>query len=214
MILTPYTHISVLVDRSGSMRGLEKDMIGGLKSFFKEQAQIEGICKVDYAQFDSVYEEVFTDTLVASAKPVLEPRGMTALHDALGKNITNLKAKFKAMPKEDRPDNVIVIVVTDGGENASREFSGAQVKELVKKSRKKNDWQFVFLGANQDAVTTGGNLGFARGASMTFDTNNTTTTLASASAYTTNYRVAGASAFTDADRVSAMAGENGTTSSP
>lgn len=210
MILTPYTHISVIVDRSGSMRGLEKDMIGGLKSFFKDQAKIEGICKVDYAQFDTEYEEVFTDTLVASAKPVLEPRGFTALHDALGKNITNLKAKFKAMPKEERPDNVIVIVVTDGGENSSREFNAAQVKALVEKRRKKDDWQFVFLGANQDAVTNGTSLGFARGSSMTFDTHNTTTTLSAASAYTTNYRMAGAASFTDEDRVSAMAGAEAT----
>jgi hypothetical protein len=204
MILTPYTHISVIVDRSGSMAGLEKDMIGGLKEFFRDQAKIEGICKVDYAQFDTEYEEVFTDTLVASAKPVLEPRGMTALHDALGKNITNLKTKFKALPKNERPDNVIVIVVTDGGENSSREFSGAQVKELVEKRRKKDDWQFVFLGANQDAVTTGGNLGFSRKSSMTYDTANTASALRSVSTYAADYRMAGAAAFTDSDREEAL----------
>lgn len=202
-----YTHLSVISDRSGSMSGLEKDMIGGLQNFFDEQSRVEGVCLVDYAQFDSVYESVFQDRLVASAVPVLEPRGSTALLDAIGRNINDLSTKIKALPKHARPKNVIVIVVTDGYENSSKEFTKPQIKALVE-AKTEEGWDFVFLGANMDAVDEGRSFGFSGGSSLTYSTDNIATTASTLSGYVTRSRTYGAAAanFTDEDRKAATDG--------
>lgn len=202
-----YTHISVLVDRSGSMGPVRDDMIGGLTKFFADQAEVKGKCLVDYSQFDDQYEEVFEDTLVASAVPVLEPRGMTALLDALGRKITSLDAKLSAMSDKKRPGKVMVIIVTDGFENASREYSTERIKEMIEHQSKIHDWEFVFLGANIDAVATAKTYGIKPASAIRFDTRNTSATMDSLNTYSASYRMAGSAAFTDEDRVAAMAQE-------
>lgn len=207
-----YTHLSVIVDRSGSMRGLEKDMIGGLKEFFKSQAKLDGVCLVDYATFDTLYEKAFSNRLVASAKPVLEPRGGTALLDALGRNINELSAKFKELPKYARPSKVIVIVVTDGYENSSKEFTKSQIKKLIEKKSKK--WEFVFLGANMDAVAEARTMGFNPGSSLTYSTDNIVAASATMDSYVTrsrHSRTVGATSFTDEEREKNAEGTTGKT---
>jgi hypothetical protein len=184
------------------MMGLEKDMIGGLKEFFNKQSELDGVCLVDYATFDTVYEKEFSDRLVASAVPVLKPRGGTALLDAIGRNINELDAKFKALPKYARPGKVIVIVVTDGYENSSKEFTKPQIKALVEKKSKK--WEFVFLGANMDAVSEGTSFGFSAGSSLTYDTNLIGATASTLSGYVTRSRTVGSASFTDEDRESTV----------
>lgn len=201
-----YTHIATVVDRSGSMSGMKNDMIGGLNSYFEEQAKLDGKCLVDYTQFDTEYEVVFTDTPAADAKAVLQPRGGTALLDAIGKTIVTLGEKFDKMDEADKPGNVTIVVVTDGYENSSQDWDADEVKALVEAQTEKYNWQFVFLGANMDAVAVAGNYGFAAGNTITYDKANVGNTYSSLNTHTTVTRSAGAAAaaFTDEDRENAV----------
>lgn len=199
-----YTHIAAVVDRSGSMSVVKDDMIGGLNAFFEDQAQLTGKCLVDYIQFDTKFERVFADVRVGAARAVLEPRGGTALLDAVARTIVELGEKLDAMPEADRPGKVLVIIVTDGFENSSREWTYASVKELVDKQTNEFSWDFVFLGANIDAVQVGGMFGVHADKAMTFDVTKTGQTMSALSSYTTSYRSSGAAKFTDKDRSEAL----------
>lgn len=203
-----YTHILAIVDRSGSMGigGVDREMANALNVFFKEQAKLDGVCLVDYVQFDTEYEKVFEDTLVSEAKAVISPRGGTALVDAIGLGTVELGDKLASLPEHTRPGRVMVVVVTDGMENCSIEYTAEQVRELVSTQQDKYDWDYVFLGANIDAVSTGQAFGFKGSKSMTFDTANAGATMDSLNAYTTAYRGAGgaAAAFSDEDRKNAL----------
>lgn len=161
------TALLLVIDRSGSMRGIRDDMIGGLRGMLDAQAALPGRATVDIVVFDTEVELQCSMVDIAEASIQLEPRGSTALHDALGHSITGFGAALDALPQALRPDVVQVIVVTDGHENASRRYSAARVRELVAE-KKAADWDFVFLGAGQDAVLTGTRLGFDAGSSMTF----------------------------------------------
>ena len=199
-----HTHLSVLVDRSGSMASIRDDMLGGLSSLFADQAEQDGKCTVDYAQFDTKYERVFENTLVASAKPVLEPRGGTALLDGLGRSISELKTKLENLPENFSPDKIIFVVVTDGHENSSREFNAASVKKLVEANTEAG-WEFVFLGANMDAVEVAQQYGFAKGSTLTYSTANVGATSAHLSEYVTRSRSGVLNnAFTEAEREDAV----------
>lgn len=195
-----YTHIAVVLDRSGSMSACEKDMRNGLDAFFKSQAKLPGKCLVDFAQFDTVYETVYTDREISEAKTVLHPRGLTALVDAIGHTITNLGEKLKAMAEDDRPGTVIVVVVTDGGENASKEWTAERVKELIEQQTNQWNWNFTFLGANIDAVKTGQRFGFSPDQSLTYDTGNIGAMSASLNSYTTQTRSGVKGGYTEEDR--------------
>jgi hypothetical protein len=202
-----YTHILAIVDRSGSMswNNTDKEMTAALNSFFKEQAKLDGKCLVDYVQFDTEYEKVYSDRPVGEAEAFINPRWGTALVDAIGRGTVELGRKLKALPEAHRPGKVQVVVVTDGGENSSHEYTADKVREMVTEQRDKYDWDYVFLGANIDAVETGAMYGFAQGSSMTFDTRNTGATISSLNSYTTGYRTKGAAAFSDEDRKNAVA---------
>lgn len=201
-----YTHILAIVDRSGSMswNNTHIEMMNALNAFFEEQAKLEGKCLVDYVQFDGSYEKVFEDIPVADAKAVIEPRGSTALVDAIGRGTVQLGVKLDALPEVHRPGTVLVVVVTDGGENASTEWTADKVRAIVKEQQDKYNWDYVFLGANMDAVSTGNLYGFQADKSMTYDVHNTQATIGSLSAYTTNLRNTGVSSFTDEDRKNAV----------
>lgn len=199
-----YTHIATVVDRSGSMSAVKSDMIGGLNEFFKSQKELPGKCLVDYAQFDTEYELVFEDRPVAKAKAVLVPRGGTALLDAVGKTVVSLGEKLAGMDEQDRPGKVLVVIVTDGYENSSRDWTYESVKEVVEKQTNEFSWEFVFLGANIDAVKVGGMFGVAAGSSLTFDTTKTGLTMDVLAGYTTAYRNAGKAEFSDEDRDKAL----------
>lgn len=209
-----YTHILAIVDRSGSMGygGADKEMTNALNIFFKEQAKIEGKCLVDYVQFDTEYEKVYDDRHIVEAEAVIEPRGGTALVDAIGRGTKDLGRKLAKLREVDRPGTVIVVVVTDGGENSSREFSAEQVKAMVEEQQGKWNWDYVFLGANIDAVATGGLYGFAAGKSMNFNIHNADAVYATSAAL--NSYTVGARGpqgpkgveFTEEDRKKAMQG--------
>ena len=167
-----FTAIKVVVDRSGSMTYICDDAMGALSEFIKEQATVPGAATIALSQFDETYEDVYTSVDIKEAPQyVLRPRGATALNDAIGKSIYDFGIELESMPEHKRPGNVIVVIITDGQENASHEYSTAAVKALVETQKNKYNWNFLFLAANQDAVLTGATYGFGVNQSVTFNTN-------------------------------------------
>jgi Mg-chelatase subunit ChlD len=163
------TLLVLVVDRSGSMESIREDMEGGIKTLLKEQAKEKGTCLVTLAQFDDTYEVVVQEVPAGKVGPYrLVPRGSTALLDAIGRTISDVRSRIEAADASERPDHVVFAVVTDGFENASREWSRLQVMDSVK-ARVGEGWNFTFLGANQDAIQEGGGMGVAAESSLSFD---------------------------------------------
>lgn len=163
-----YTALLLVIDRSGSMESIRDDMVGGLNTMLAEQMAEPGLLTVDVITFD---DKVELQCSLANPKNVvitLEPRGSTALFDAVGQAVNGFAQVLAALPEHARPETVQVIVVTDGQENASHEYRADAVRDLVTRQKEEFNWDFVFLGANQDAVLSGESLGFDRGSSMTF----------------------------------------------
>ena len=158
------TDITFIIDRSGSMGSCRSDAEGGINEFIRKQREMDGKANLTIIQFDTDYEIVCNGKDINEvADYVLSPRGCTALLDAVGTGIVQAKERIKAMNKKDRPGLVIVVIVTDGHENASKEYTLEQVKQLIEK-RKSKDWQFTFLGASDDAFDQAGGIGIARDA--------------------------------------------------
>jgi uncharacterized protein YegL len=197
-----YTAIAVVVDRSGSMITMQKDAEGGLNSFIKEQKKEPGKATLRIDQFDTVYENVIKSTPIKDVKKYfLTPRGGTALLDAIGKTVTDFGAELAALPEDERPGNVIVVVVTDGGENSSKEWTAEGVKALISKQESEFSWNFIFLAANQDAITVGAQYGFSSGTSMTYDAASVGSTYSTLSANVSRSRATGIlDSFTDEQR--------------
>jgi len=155
-----HTEVIIVMDRSGSMEAIKSDMEGGLDQFFADQKKEPGRCTVTLTQFDDRYEVVYSGKdLKDVPKAALEPRGMTALLDAVGKTINEVGDRLAKTKEKDRPGRVIFLIVTDGCENASHEFSHAQVKKMIEEQTSKYNWLFVYLGANQDAFAEANKLG-------------------------------------------------------
>ena len=163
-----YTAMLLVIDRSGSMAGIRNDMVGGLTAMLADQAAEPGLLTVDIVTFDT---EIELQCSLADPRDVtitLDPRGATSLFDAIGQSVTAFGRVLAALPEHARPETVQVVVVTDGEENSSREFGLDAVRALVTRQKEQFNWDFVFLGANQDAVFSGQRLGFDAGSSMTF----------------------------------------------
>ena len=163
-VRTDYTAIALIVDRSGSMESVAEDTKGGIKQFITAQKQNEGKSSFTLVQFDHEYQVLnnFSDLNQvdenAFAKQY-EPRGSTALLDAIGRTVIEMSQKIEKMKPSDRPAHVIVAIVTDGQENASREFTVAKIKKLIEEKQARG-WDFVFLGADLNAITVAQNYGF------------------------------------------------------
>jgi Mg-chelatase subunit ChlD len=170
-----YTHISFVLDRSGSMESVKSDTIGGFNSFLKDQQKESGACSLSMIQFDNEYEELHNFKAVKDVAELTDkvyvPRAMTALLDAMGRMIVSTGNALEKIKEEDRPEKVIFVVLTDGMENASKEFTHAKVMEMIKHQEEKYAWKFIYLGANQDAIQVGATMGFAAGNSMSFAAN-------------------------------------------
>lgn len=168
-----YDHIEMLLDRSGSMETIKADMEGGIRSFIEEQRAVPGRhATFALRQFDTEYETAIPPTPienVVTRRIVLEPRGGTALWDAMGRSITECGQWLAAMPDDERPETVTMVIVTDGAENSSREWALPAVNKLVGDQQDQWHWMFLYLGANQDAVLVGQGLGIAAGNSVTYD---------------------------------------------
>jgi hypothetical protein len=189
-----YTHLAVLLDRSGSMHAIKSDTEGGFAAFLEEQRSVPGRCDVTLAQFDDVYEEVYTARPLASVPRLnLQPRGTTALLDAIGRLVRTTGERLAAMPEDQRPGSVLVVIMTDGLENASAEYTPPAVRALIDEQTRTYGWTFVYLGANQDAIAVGEGLGVSRGMAMTYGGEGTISALKATSANLTAYRAAMAS---------------------
>ncbi len=202
-----YTALMMIIDRSGSMGIIADDAEGAVNVFVQQQAEQPGKCTLRVAQFDHEYELVHESTPIADV-PVykLIPRGNTALYDAIGRGIVEFGAELEAMDEDERPGKVLVVVQTDGQENSSYEWNSLRVNELITRQRETFSWDFLFLGANQDAIKTGGAMGFATGSSLTFGATaqGVRSANATASTYASTYRSTGSAVISDDDRSSAV----------
>lgn len=165
-----YTAMLLVVDRSGSMTAIRDDMEGGIATLLETQAGEPGLLTVDVVTFDNQIEAPFVMADPRDIRVIIEPRGSTALYDAMGMGISTFARNLDNLPTHAQPQHVQVIVVTDGHENASREYSADVVKGLVTEKTTAG-WDFVFLGADQDAVLEGQRLGFASESSLSFRRN-------------------------------------------
>jgi hypothetical protein len=201
-----YTAIAVLMDRSGSMMSIKDEAEGALRGFIEDQAGQPGRCTIRLAEFDNTYNTVYRSVPIASAPHyTLVPRGMTALLDAIGRLVTEFGEELAALPEPRRPGKVVVVVQTDGLENQSSEWTGQRVFDLITQQRTVYGWDFVFLGANQDAIKTGAGLGFAAGSSLTYAPTGAGAAASGPlmSRYVSSVRATGAAAFTDEERAAA-----------
>ncbi|HIU68213.1 MAG TPA: VWA domain-containing protein [Candidatus Caccomorpha excrementavium] len=157
------TELVFILDKSGSMSGLEKDTIGGYNSLMEKQRKLDGECVITTVLFDNRYELLHDRIDLRAVAPITEKEyfvgGATALLDAIGRTIHKIAAVQEHTAEEYRAEKVMFVIITDGEENASREYSAAQVKELIKRQKERYGWEFVFLGANIDAVETAGRFG-------------------------------------------------------
>ncbi|MCA0294516.1 MAG: VWA domain-containing protein [Actinobacteria bacterium] len=163
------SHIEFLLDRSGSMNSIRTDVEGGFDAFVADQKTHPGRCTVSLAQFDNEYEQVFTAIDVREVAPLhLEPRGSTAMLDAIGRSIVALGVRLAALPEAERPGTVIFAIMTDGLENSSKEFDYPAVKELITRQERDYNWQFLYMGADQDAIEVGMRIGVSADRSLTY----------------------------------------------
>jgi hypothetical protein len=157
---TNKTEIAVILDRSGSMSTIQAAMVQAFASFIAEQRAHPGLCAVSLYQFDDHYDVVYEGKPIAEVGALaLLPRGWTALYDAMGKSIVRLGERLSAMPEEQRPAAVIVIVITDGQENKSTEYTGEQVRALVGRQETTYGWRFLYLGAAASTFADASKLG-------------------------------------------------------
>ncbi|WP_156291377.1 vWA domain-containing protein [Oceanobacillus salinisoli] len=156
------TEIIFLIDRSGSMSGLEEFTIRGFNSMMKHQCQLPGKTMLTTVLFDDQYEVLWdgvdAQTVVLTEKEYYV-RGKTALLDAIGKTILDVGYRLSKTSEEQRPGNVIFVITTDGLENASQEFTYEKVRNLINHQQEKYHWEFIFLGANIDTVKEAGSIG-------------------------------------------------------
>ncbi|MBQ7653912.1 MAG: VWA domain-containing protein [Clostridia bacterium] len=157
------TELVFILDRSGSMEGLEKDTIGGFNSMIEKQKKQEGECLVSTIIFDSVSEVIHDRVKLEKIKPLTEKeyyvRGSTALIDAIGEAVDHISNIHKYSRSEDVPESTMFVITTDGYENSSRKYTSDKVKKMVERKKQKYGWEFLFIGANIDSVETAGHFG-------------------------------------------------------
>jgi len=160
------TEIVFILDRSGSMSGLESDTIGGFNSMIAKQQKEEGEAIVSTVLFDDETDVIHDRVAIGEVKKLTEEdyyvRGCTALLDAVGGAIHHIGNVHKYAREEDRPAKTLFIITTDGLENASRHYSFKDVKRLIKRQQEKYNWEFIFLGANIDAIEVAGSMGISK----------------------------------------------------
>jgi hypothetical protein len=204
-----YTHMAVILDRTGSMESIRDDTIGGFNTFLEQQQAESGKATLTLVQFDSQdpYEELYKFTPVKEISPLTRetyvPRASTPLLDAMGRGINDLEKSVTDLPDSKRPSRIVMIIITDGQENASREFRKDQIEKMIREKQEK-DWQFVFLSADLAAIDDALSTGVQAASTMSFDksTKGTRSVWESVSLRVSDYRAAKTEevTFTDEDR--------------
>ena len=169
------TEIIFILDRSGSMGGLESDTIGGFNAMLAKQKKVPGEARVTTVLFDDQYELLHHRIPLEGICPITDKeyyvRGCTALLDAIGKTIHQLVHTLKHTTEDYRPEKVIFIITTDGLENASKEYSYSKVQQMIKHQAEKYHWEFLFMGANIDAIAEASKLGIKEDRAVTYENN-------------------------------------------
>lgn len=188
-----YTHIAFVLDRSYSMNATVKDTISGFNDYLIDQKTVPGKATVTLAQFDHEYDLLNDFDPIGEVQLLTDstyvPRGGTALLDAVGVTINVVSEKISFLDEKDRPDKVIICILTDGEENRSNEFKPNELKSLIS-DKEDMGWEFVFIGANQDAMLAAEAYGVKRSSAMTYAQNSvgTQSAFSSLSKNTRSYR--------------------------
>lgn len=157
------TELVFILDKSGSMAGLENDTVGGFNSMLRKQKEVDGECRITTVLFDNRYELLHDRIEIQAVSPMTDREyqvgGSTALLDAIGKAIHKLVSVQRNTAQEFRAKKVMFVIITDGEENSSREYSADKVRSMIEYEKSRYGWEFVFLGANIDAVETAGRFG-------------------------------------------------------
>lgn len=182
---TNKTELVFILDRSGSMGGIESDTIGGFNSMLTKQQAEPGECRITTVLFDDKYEVLHDRIDIKAVSKITDKeyfaRGSTALLDAVGETINKISSVQKNTAEEYRAEKVMFVITTDGMENASREFSYDKIKSMIEYQKSKYSWEFIFLGANIDAVEVANRFGIAKNRAQNYHNDNTGVEL--------NYRV-------------------------
>lgn len=167
-----YTEIILLVDKSGSMERIKRDTEGGINTFIEEQRKVPGKCKVTLVTFSGNHNMVYSAVDISDVPRFeLSPTGSTALLDAIGHTINSVGERLSALKEEERPGKIFFVISTDGEENASKEFTRAHIFDKIKHQTDQYKWEFVFLGANQDAIQVGHSIGINAQRAVTYSAN-------------------------------------------
>jgi uncharacterized protein YegL len=166
------TEVVCILDRSGSMQSIITDAIGGINRLLEDNRKADDERKFTIVLFDDQYEMIYSSRSVKDipdfTAETYAPRGMTAMYDAIGKTIAAIGQRYSSMNDADRPEKVIFAILTDGQENASKEYRQDRVKEMIEHQTQKYSWTFLFLAAGQDAVVSGTAMGISAGNTMNY----------------------------------------------
>lgn len=207
------TQIVIVLDRSGSMEVVREATIASFNEFMTSQKAHPSEAQVFFAQFNTEYQVLF-DKPIADAPSLsyltYQPNGGTALYDAVGHTIDVMGQRLNAIPESERPNKVVFVILTDGEENSSRRYSQQMIAERIGHQRTKYSWDFVFLGANQDAVLTARGLNIPMPAAMTYRAapDQVSAAIGAASRYVGARRLGMTAAFSAEDRAEAMIEEH------
>jgi len=175
------TELVFILDRSGSMSGLESDTIGGFNSMLEKQKKVDGECRITTVLFDHTYRLLHDRIDIKAVSPITEKEyyvgGSTALIDAIGRTINKIVEVQKNTAEEFRAAKVMFVIITDGYENASREFTADKVRAMIKDETDKYGWKFIFLAANIDAVETAERYGIRRDHAVSYESDSEGTRL-------------------------------------
>lgn len=187
------TWIIYVLDESGSMSDIKSDTIGAFNEFIKDQRLVEGLAQSTLVKFNTKIEKVYENVSIQET-PFLDatnykPSTYTRLYDAIGQTIKQVKEKIKSMNEDEKPEKVLFVILTDGKENRSTEFTKAQVLEKISK-REKKGWNFIYLGANQDAMEEGSKIGIrsSNTSTWTADSRGVNIAFKASSNYATKFR--------------------------
>jgi len=191
-----FTEVLCVLDKSASMESVKNEAIISFNKFIAEQKKLPGEASFTLTLFDTSYKVVYAGVPIQEVAPLTEdefnPGGMTALLDAVGHTIDITGERLSQMPEEDRPERVIMVILTDGEENSSREYSRKMVIDRINQQKTVYSWEFIFLAADQDAILTGASIGITRAFAYSSDSAGTQKALSAVACAVEQYRVSGA----------------------